>query len=50
MLPQDLEKEIYDYLEEFDMIRKNTENDKEYIIMPIAFKIKSKYPKEFIEN
>ena len=39
-------EEIVKYMKEFDMIRENKEN-KEYIIMPICFKIIGKYPKDF---
>lgn len=38
--------EIVAYMKQFDMIRYNEEN-KEYIIMPICFKIIGKYPKDF---
>lgn len=46
-LPEDkLLVQIVDYMEQYDMIRYNEET-KEYIIMPICFKIIGKYPKDF---
>lgn len=41
-------KEIVEYMKQFDMIRYNEEN-REYTIMPICFKIIGKYPKGFEE-
>lgn len=41
--------EIVGYMKQFDMIRYNKES-KEYIIMPICFKIIGKYPKDFEEE
>ena len=38
--------EVVKYMKEYDMIREN-KNLKEYIIMPICFKIIGKYPKDF---
>ena len=38
--------EVVRYMKEYDMIREN-KNLKEYIIMPICFKIIGKYPKDF---
>lgn len=38
--------EVVQYMKQFDMIRYNNEN-KEYIIMPICFKIIGRYPKDF---
>lgn len=38
--------EIVEYMKQFDMIRYDEEN-KDYIIMPICFKIIGKYPKDF---
>lgn len=38
--------EIVEYMKQFDMIRYD-EEDKEYVIMPICFKIIGKYPKDF---
>jgi len=38
--------EIVEYMKQFDMIRYDEEN-KEYVIMPICFKIIGKYPKDF---
>lgn len=46
MNEQDLETQIYDFMEEYDMMRKE---EKQFRIMPIAFKVKGRYPKEFIE-
>lgn len=46
MNEQDLETQIYDFMEEFDMIRKE---EKQYRVMPIAFKVRGRYPKEFTE-
>lgn len=47
-LPEDkLVVEIVDYMKQFDMIRYN-EEAREYIIMPICFKIIGKYPKDFL--
>ncbi len=39
-------EEIVKYMKEFDMIRESNQS-KEYIIMPICFKIIGKYPKDF---
>ena len=39
--------EIEKYMKQFDMLRHNEET-KEYIIMPICFKIIGKYPKDFL--
>lgn len=41
-------EEIVRYMKQFDMIRYNKES-KEYIIMPICFKIIGKYPQEFLK-
>ena len=41
--------EIIDFMMQFDMIRKK-EDTKEYVLMPIIFKIKGKYPKQYLEN
>lgn len=38
--------EIVNYMKQFDMIRYN-EKTREYVIMPICFKIIGKYPKDF---
>lgn len=38
---------VVEYMKEFDMIREK-EDTKEYIIMPICFKIVGKYPKDFV--
>ena len=38
--------EVVKYMKEYDMIREN-KSLKEYIIMPICFKIIGKYPKDF---
>lgn len=43
---QELVLDITEFMKEFDMIR-YYEDKKEYQIMPIAFKIKGRYPKEF---
>lgn len=46
-LPEDkLLEQTAKYMEQYDMIRYN-EEAKEYIIMPICFKIIGKYPKDF---
>lgn len=42
-------QEVVDFMLQFDMIRKNPET-KEYILMPMIFKIKGKYPKEYLEK
>ena len=47
MSEQDLEKQIYDFMEEYDMIRKE---EKQFRLMPIAFKVRGRYPKEFTEK
>ena len=47
MSEQDLEKQIYDFMEEYDMIRKE---EKQFRVMPIAFKVRGRYPKEFTEK
>ena len=39
-------EEVVKYMKEFDMIRESKES-KEYIIMPMCFKIIGKYPKDF---
>ena len=44
MNEEELEKQIVEYMKEFDMIRKE---DKEFRIMPIIFKIKGRYPINF---
>lgn len=44
MNEEELEEQIFDFMEEYDMIRKE---EKQYRIMPICFKIKGFYPKEF---
>lgn len=41
---KELEEQIFNFMEEYDMIRKE---EKQYRIMPICFKIKGFYPKEF---
>lgn len=41
-----LAEQTADYMKQYDMIRYNDEA-KEYIIMPICFKIIGKYPKDF---
>ena len=46
MQEEKLLEEIVKYMKEFDMIRESEES-KEYIIMPICFKIIGKYPKDF---
>lgn len=48
-LPENkLLEQIVNYMEQYDMIRYNEET-REYIIMPICFKIIGKYPKDFQE-
>ena len=46
MNEQDLETQIYNCMEEYEMMIKE---EKQFRIMPIAFKVKGRYPKEFIE-
>ena len=41
---KELEEQIFSFMEEYDMMRKE---EKQYRIMPICFKIKGFYPKEF---
>lgn len=42
-------EEVVEFMMQFDMIRENPET-KEYILMPMIFKIKGKYPKEYLEK
>ena len=44
-----IKQEVVEFMKQFDMIRKNPET-KEYILMPMIFKIKGKYPKEYLEK
>ncbi len=46
LLEDKLLEQVVNYMEQYDMIRYN-EEAKEYIIMPICFKIIGKYPKDF---
>jgi len=39
-------QEVIEFMMEFDMLRKKTDT-KEFILMPMIFKIKGKYPKQF---
>ena len=49
-MPEDkLLIEVVEYMKQFDMIRYN-EKEREYIIMPMCFKIIGKYPKSFEEK
>ena len=41
---EEMENQVIEYMKEFDMIRKE---DKQLRLMPIIFKIKARYPKEF---
>ena len=41
---EEMENQIIEYMKEFDMLRKE---DKQFRLMPIIFKIKARYPKEF---
>ena len=43
---QELQTEVVQFMQEFDMVRYHEEK-KEYQIMPIVFKIRGSYPKEF---
>ena len=43
---QDMKDEIVSYMKEFNMIKYH-EDKKEYEILPIIFKIRGEYPKEF---
>ena len=47
MEEEKLEQEIVKFMKEFDMIRENKET-KEYIIMPMCFKIIGNYPENFV--
>ena len=47
MEEEKLEQEIVKFMKEFDMIRENKET-KEYIIMPMCFKIMGNYPENFV--
>ena len=49
MEEEKLIKEIVNYMEEFDMLRKDEEN-KSYKIMPITWKIIGHYKQEFLEK
>lgn len=42
-------QEVVEFMLQFDMIRKNSDT-KEFILMPIIFKIKGKYMGEFVTN
>ena len=42
-------QEVIEFMLQFDMIRKNSDT-KEFILMPIIFKIKGKYMGEFVTN
>lgn len=44
-----IKQEVVDFMMQFDMIRENPET-KEYILMPMIFKIKGVYPKEYLEK
>ena len=44
---KELEAQVYDFMEEYDMIRKE---EKQYRVMPITFKISGRYPKEFMQE
>lgn len=46
LLEDKLLEQVVNYMEQYDMIRYN-EEAKEYIIMPMCFKIIGKYPKDF---
>lgn len=46
MEEEKLLQEVENFMKEFDMLRVNKET-KEYIIMPICFKVIGKYPKDF---
>lgn len=46
MQEETLLQEVVKYMKEFDMLREN-QNTKEFIIMPMCFKIIGKYPKDF---
>lgn len=41
---EEMENQVIEYMKEFDMLRKE---DKQFRLMPIIFKIKARYPKEF---
>ena len=41
---EEMENQVIEYMKEFDMLRKE---DKQFRLMPIIFKIKARYTKEF---